>query len=434
MSGIANSWEWPIRFNEGFLVEGTPQILRVALSQGFRIWDSIDIEKNGVTVASSESTGDTKVELVGPWSLTSQAYGSGESGWSGSAQLALPSSLLAGADGVADPLAGATITVYACWERFEFGVSPSFQWGFRLYRLPLGSLQVADSTTAMTVDGRHVAQVELVDALQALDSYPINESSDFVGSGFQRPGANITYTPEGLAYVLAAEARPSLDSEYVPGRPGVPIGSPEYVGLDTEVLDVQASEVALDGQSYLGAIRSTLQPFGLIGLMTRTGEFSVKYPEDRAPSFSVGNDDVITASESMDNFSPNGVQAVVGSVNLGDSDSERYAFNTNSVAPMHVDPDHLVTSALAPPRVLSVSSVGLDDDQLGAAVELQALRIAHPQTVAVALNSPQAIEVLDVCWLDIDDIQTGRYIVTSVTQQSDAALQTSFTARRIATI
>jgi hypothetical protein len=51
----------------------------------------------------------------------------------------------------------------------------------------------------------------------------------------------------------------------------------------------------------------------------------------------------------------------------------------------------------------------------------------------VTLNSPQAIEVLDVGWVDITDFEPGRYIVTSVTQASDSALQTSFTARRIAT-
>jgi len=433
VTGIANSWEWPLRFNEGFLVEGTPQILRVALSQGFKIWDSIDIEQNGVIVASSESAGDNKVELVGPWSISSQAYGAGESGWSGDISVALPSSLLAGPDGVTDPLAGATIRIYACWERFEFGVSPSFQWGFRLYRLPLGTLQVADSSTTMTVDGRFVSQLQLVDPLQALDAYPIPESSAFVGSGYLKPGVNINYSPEGLAYLLAEEAGPKIPSQYIGGRPGVYVADSELVGLSVDHLDVEASSVDVEGQTYLGAIRSVLQPYGLIGLMTRDGEFAVRYPEDLAASFSVGDDDIVTASQSMDNYSVNGVQASTGSIESGSVDGELYAFNTNAVAPMHVDPDHPVTSALAPPRVLNVPSSGLTAEGLGAAIELQAKRIAHPQTLSVTLNSPQAIEVLDVGWISITDFEAGRYIVTSVTQASDAALQTSFTARRIAT-
>lgn len=430
---VINPWEWPTRYNEGFLVEGTPEILRVAVAQGFKISHSVDIEQNGVLVASSESTGDTKVQLVGPWSISSQAYGSGESGWSGDVSVALPSSLLAGPDGVADPLAGATIKIYATWQRYEQGTAPSYQWGYRLYRLPLGTLQVADSTTGMTIDGRFVAQLQLVDPLQALDAYPIPKSSAFVGSGYLKPGVNINYSPEGLAYLLAEEAGPKIPSQHIDGRPGVYIADPELVGISVDQLDVQASNVDMEGQTYLSAIRSTLQPHGLIGLMTRDGEFAVRYPEDRAASFSVRDGDIVNASQSMDNYSVNGIQASTGSIESDTVDGELYAFNTNAVAPMHVDPDHPVTSALAPPRVLNVPSSGLTAEGLGAAIELQAQRIAHPQTLSVTLNRPQAIEVLDVGWVDISNFETGRYIVTSVTQASDSALQTSFTARRIAT-
>ena len=433
MSGVVSPWLWPLRLNEGFLVEGTAEILRVAVAQGYRTWDSIDIEQNGVIVASTEATGESKAELVGPWSITSQAYGAGESGWSGDASVSLPSSLLAGPDGVADPLSGATIRIYVAWERLEYGIAPSYVRGNRLYRLPLGTLQVADSVTKMTMDGRFVAQLQLIDPLQALDSYPIPESSSFVGSGYHKPGVNINYTPEGLAYLLAEEAGPKIASEYIDGRPGIFISDPELVGLSVTGLDAPASTSELEGQTYLSAIRATLQPYGLIGLMTRQGEFSVRYPEDRAASFSVDNDDIATSSESMDNYTFNGVQASTGSIDSASVDGELYAFNTNAVAPMHVDPANLVSSALAPPRILNVPSGGLTADALGAAIELQASRIAHPQALSVTLRNPQAIEVLDVAWIDIDGFEKGRYVVTSVTQSSSAALETSFTARRMAT-
>ena len=381
---------------------------------GTQVEVSADFWVGGDFVASTLER-DPAVEFAGALTLVATAAGPGEAGWSGTGVFAVKTELFQVPHGPFDTMADGRVQLFA-----------TLRQGSNLTRIPIGfptviaAFQRSKSTAVGA--GWTLVDVSFADQLQSLGSNVIPSYSAVGGSGAVYGEGAGACPPECLAYLVASE-----------GNANMPTASIGAAPLDGVVFDVQAPMPSFAGQSYIDAVLSTVEPFGLIGRVDRGGEFEVVYPcPSVQPAMQFTDEDVLTADTSFDGIDFNGVETTANSADETEEPVTIYGFHAGGdAAPLHVDPSDIVHSALTPAVIRRIDLVG-DAVNAAAAVEMNGHRIGHPENITVALKRAAILEPQQVVYLDIEGFTAGRYLLSAVTQTFTPSMKTVFSARRMA--